>query len=151
MVDFLEEIFSCQFSLGKRSNFHHILHADVGNERRNCHLVLMISGIRMRGAQLRTPSTKLTSADNPCQRGKAATVNWFQAPQVGKESIMQHVGSHNQVYQNNVQQSRLLKHALAQMCLRACYQARFKVKLCGILGALCMGKGALLVRYLCTT
>ena len=47
--------------------------------------------------------------------------------------------------------SEFLKRALAQTCLRAWYQARFFRPFLGILGALCMGKGAPLVRYLCTT
>ena len=47
--------------------------------------------------------------------------------------------------------SGFLKRALAQTCLRAWYQVRFLDLFLGILGALCTGKGAPLVRYLCTT
>ena len=48
-------------------------------------------------------------------------------------------------------QSGFLKRAFAQTCLRAWYQVQFFEECLGILGALCMGKGAPLVRYLCTT
>ena len=47
--------------------------------------------------------------------------------------------------------SGFLKRALAQTCLLAWYQVRFLDQFLGIPGALRMGKGAPLVRYLCTT
>ena len=47
--------------------------------------------------------------------------------------------------------SGFLKRALAQTCFRAWYQAQFLRRIFGHSWGLCTGKGAPLVRYLCTT